>query len=126
MIVKIVLIALCSMILSNMLKEIKPEFSIYITISTNIIMLYIILYYLKPMHEMLSQKILEYNLDNELISTVIKICAVEYLKVFIINICTDYGYKSLADKVDFAARITMLSMCFPWIFKVLVDINKLL
>lgn len=126
MITKIMLIAVLSIVLSNTIKEIKPEYSIYITIASSITMLSIIINELKPIYDSLNNTALNYLFDDELLKSITKICLIGFLKNFIINICLDYGYKTIAGKVDFAARITMVSLCIPWIEKFLVNIKKLL
>ena len=126
MLIKIVFIVICSLLLINMLKEIKPEFSIYITIGSSIVILIVIINELKPLYQMINNAKYEFSLDDELVQTVVRICLIGYIKNFVIDICIDYGHNTLADKVDFASRITMVSMCIPWIKQLLVDINKLL
>ena len=126
MITKVILVSVLTIVLSNTIKEIKPEYSIYITIAASIAMLSIILNELKPIYDILNKIFTDYLFDDELFKSIIKICFIGFLKNFIVNICMDYGYKTIAGKVDFAARITMVSLCIPWIEKFLVNIKKLL
>ena len=126
MFIKIVIIVVISLVLINMLKEIKPEFSIYVTIATSITTMFIIVNELQPIYEIIDKTRSEFNFDDELIQVVLRICLIGYLKNFITDICIDYGHKTLADKVDFAARIAMVSLCIPWIKQLMVNINKLL
>lgn len=126
MITKVILVSVLTIVLSNTIKEIKPEYSIYITIAASIAMLSIILNELKPIYDILNKTFTDYLFDDELFKSIIKICFIGFFKNFIVNICMDYGYKTIAGKVDFAARITMVSLCIPWIEKFLVNIKKLL
>ena len=126
MIIKIMLIALTSVILINTLKQIKSEYALPLTIAAAVAMLSIIINEIKTFIDSIKHITTEFPIDNELINIVIKICFIGYVKNFIYNICIDYGYKSIADKVDLAARITLISLCLPWIYELLVNINKLL
>lgn len=110
----------------NLLKSVKPEFVILFTLATGIIMLKLIFSELYILNIKFRNLATEINIDIEFLNVFIKLCFVSFIKVLICDLCNDYGNTFISDKVDFASRIVMLTLCFPWLQKLIVYINKLL
>ena len=126
MLIKIILTALISIILINTLKQIKSEYALPLTIAVSLIMFGMIINEAYPVINYIKSLTDSIKLENELLNTIIKVCIISYLKIFICNLCNDYGYKSISDKVDLAVRFTLIYLCIPWISKLYININKLL
>ncbi len=123
---KIILIAIAGLITVNIVKEFKIEFALPISIITCIVILKLIIQDIYKIKSEFMLLIADINIDSDIVALCFKICAITLSKNFICNLCTDYGHRSIADKVDLAARITMISLCIPWLKQLLININKLL
>ena len=110
----------------NTLKQIKSEYALPLTIASSIIILGIIIKEITPVIFYIQNLIDKMGIEGELTSTIIKVCLISYGNNFICNLCLDYGYKSIADKVDLATRFSLIALSIPWITKLYININKLL
>lgn len=123
---KIVLIAVTGIITVNIVKEFKSEFALPVSIAIGIVILKLLINEMYKIKSDIMILISDMNIDSDIVLLCFEICALTIAKSFICNLCIDYGHRSIADKVDLAARIAMISLCIPWLKQLLININKLL
>lgn len=66
------------------------------------------------------------NIDIVYIGVVLKILAISYLATFCSEICKDAGAASIASKVEFSAKILILTLAIPILMAVLQSILQIL
>ena len=66
------------------------------------------------------------NIDMVYIGVVLKILAIAYLATFCSEICKDAGAASIASKVEFSAKILILTLAIPILMAVLQSILQIL
>ncbi len=123
---KIIIISVTGIIIINIIKEFKSEFALPVSIITGTVILKLIIQEIYVVKSDVMLLISDMNIDSDIIKLCFEVCILTLAKNFICNLCNDYGHKSIADKVDLAARIAMISLCIPWLKQLLVNINKLL
>lgn len=65
------------------------------------------------------------NINSVYIGVVLKILAIAYLATFCSEICKDAGASSLASKVEFSAKILILTLAIPILMAVLQSILQM-
>lgn len=110
-------------ILSVVLKQYRPEFSIYISLVTGMIMLGALILLLSPVVESVLQ-LSELSANgfkySELLLKSLAIC---YITQLASDSCKDAGESSIATKIDFAGRCAILLLSMP-LFTELINIVK--
>lgn len=125
-IIKIIGIGLVTLVFVIILKQYKPEFAIYASITSGIIILYLIMDKLKGIIQLLRDISYKSGINNQFLSLLLKITAIAFLSEFAINICKDSGEGAIASKVELGSKIIIISMSIPIITSLLEVILKLI
>lgn len=94
-------------------KQIKPEVSIIITIAGGILMILMLVESLTGIFNVFNSLIEKTGLSNGLFSIILKIIGVGYIAEFSANLCYDAGANSIADKILFGGKIIILALAVP-------------
>lgn len=108
------------------LKETRPEFTIFISLVTGVIIFLALipkLVYLLDVMRDLSQKV-----DIEIIyfSTILKIIGIAYIVEFGSQLCRDAGENSIAMKIEMAGKLSILVLSIPILLGLMELIMKIL
>ena len=95
------------------LKQIKPELAILVSLAGGIVMLVLIINSLTDVISNFTTIVVQTNINTSLFSSILKIVGIGYLTEFGANICSDTGNNSLADKVLLAGKVVILCFAFP-------------
>lgn len=112
-ILKIILIGLVTCVASVLLKQLKPELSILVTLAGGLVILVMIVEHLSTILGAFLGIVSKTNVNTKLFSNVLKIVGVGYLTEFGANICVDSGNSSIADKVMLGGKIIILCFALP-------------
>ncbi len=123
---KIISIALLTTITTILLKQVKPELAIFSTVAGSVILFLMIIDSLEEVLKVFTGIVEKSNVDVGMFSTLLKIVGVGYITEFGANICVDAGNSSMADKIFFAGKLTIIVLSFPIINSLLEIISKLL
>ena len=110
---KIIVLGIILSVLTVLLKNIKPEYSLICVIVGSIILVMYILSGVQSIFEYFKTIVDRTGVDNVMISTLLKIIGVGYLIEFSASICNDSGNSSIADKIVLAGKILIFSMSLP-------------
>ena len=113
-------------VLSVVLKQYKPEFSMYITLITGMLMLGAAVSAVKPALDMISSYMEIANPDSEYAEILIKTLAVCYLTQMAGESCSDAGETSIAAKIALAGKIAVVLIALPLFEKLMEVIKQLL
>lgn len=125
-IIKIIGIGFLTLIITIILKENKKEYAIYSVLIGGAI---IILYSMGTIKTIVDfAKSLSVNLkyNNMFITLILKITGIAILTEYAVSICKDAGENSIANKIDFASKIIVVSLSIPIISTTLESLTKLL
>lgn len=120
-IVRIIGIAFIALFIIMIIKQYRPEFSIYISIIAGILIFSIIIIKLGSVVELIKSLADKLGTNIQYFSLLIKITGIAYLAEFATNICKDSGESAIASKVELAGRIIIIAMSVP-ILGALVDV----
>ena len=110
-------------VLSVVLRQYKPEFSIYITLSTGMLMLGAAVTAVKPVIETVSGYLQIADPDTSYADVLIKSLAVCYITQMASDSCADAGEKSIAAKIELAGKFAIVLLALP-VFDRLMEVIK--
>ena len=125
-IIKIVGIALIALVIIILLKQYKPEFAIYISILTGILILILVMDKLSGIINLIKSIVNQSYINTEFITLLIKITGIAFLSKFAVSICKDSGEAAIASKIEIGSKIIIISMAIPILSSLLELILKLL
>lgn len=112
-ILKIILIGVLTCIATIVIKNLKPELSILVSLAGSLVILIMLVNHLTDIIGSFSGIVNKTNINSKLFSSVLKIVGVGYLTEFGANICQDAGNSSIADKVLLAGKVVILCFALP-------------
>ena len=120
-IIKIVAFALSALFIFLLFKDKRSDLAVLIALLFIFIVgsLNEIIYFIKE----ISSKA---NIDTVYMGIVFKILAISYLATFCSEICKDAGASSIGSKVEFSAKILILTLAIPILMAVLQSILQIL
>jgi len=110
-------------VLSVVLRQYKPEFSIYITLITGMLMLGAAVNAVKPVIETVSGYLQIADPDTSYADVLIKSLAVCYITQMASDSCADAGEKSIAAKIELAGKFAIVLLALP-VFDRLMEVIK--
>jgi stage III sporulation protein AD len=119
--IKIIGVGLITSVAILVVKQVKPEIAIVITITGSLVIILMLLEMLSSVTQVFDMLVNKTGIDKALFSSILKIIGVGYLTEFSANICIDSGNKTIADKILLAGKVVILVMALP-IITALVDI----
>ena len=120
-IIKIIAIGLISLVIIIILKQYKPEFTIYASVIAGVIILFMVLNRLEGIINLLKSISIKSGINNQFLELLLKITGIAFLAEFAINICKDAGETAIASKIEIGCKVIIVSMSIP-IFSCLLDI----
>ena len=125
-IVKIIGIGIIALIIIVILKQYKPEFTIYVSIIAGIIILFIVMDKLYGVISLLSNIANKTGAGSQYIEILLKITGIAILTEFGVSICKDSGETAIANKIDLGGKIIIISISVPIITALLELLARIL
>lgn len=125
-IIKIIGIALVALIIIILLKQYRPEFAIYISLLTGVLILLLVIDELNGILNLLESLASKTSINSQFLSLLIKITGIAFLAEFAVSICKDSGEGAIASKIEIGSKIIIISMSIPIIASLLEIILKIL
>ena len=125
-VIKIIAIALVAVVLIILLKQYKPEFALYISLLTGILILILVMDKLTGIIQLIESTSNKVNINNQFITILIKITGIAFLSEFAVSICKDAGETAISNKIEIGTKIIIISMSIPIISSLLEIVLKIL
>ena len=125
-IVKIIGIGFTSLIIIIILKQYKPEFTIYVSLITGSTILFMVVSKLNGIIMLINNLSNKIGIENEFLKIVLKITGIAILTEFAVSICKDSGETAIANKIDFGGKVIIVSISIPIITALLELILQIL
>ena len=125
-IIKIIGISLIALIIIIMLKQYKPEYAIFISVLTGVLILFLVMDRLTGIINLIQSIQSKYSINTQFIALLIKITGIAFLSEFAVSICKDSGEIAIASKIELGSKIIIISMSIPIISSLLEIILKIL
>lgn len=125
-IIKISIMGISAVLLSQMIKSYRPEYGYYINLAVCIcVFLYVVsklkflLGYVEKMQSMI-------HLDPVYLTMIIKMIGITYVAEFAVNLCKDAGCQTIAAQIELFAKLSILVVSMPVILAFMETIGELL
>lgn len=125
-IIKIIGIALVALIIVILLKQYKPEFAIYISLLTGVLILVLVMDELTGIMSLIQTIADKASINQQFLTILIKITGIAFLSEFAVSICKDSGEGAIASKIELGSKIIIISMSIPILSSLLEIILKVL
>ena len=125
-IVKIIGVGFIALILIIIMKQYKPEFTMYISIIAGAIIIILSMGRISGIINLLTTFSRKAGINAEYLKILLKITGIAILKEFAVSICKDSGESAIASKIDFGGKIIVISMSIPIISALLELILKIM
>ncbi|MFZ3102859.1 MAG: stage III sporulation protein AD [Desulfitobacteriaceae bacterium] len=123
---QIVGLALVVTVIGAVLRQIRPEIALQLTILAALMIFLVILGKVKVIIELLQNLADQANISSYYLLIVLKIVGIAYLAEFGAQICRDAGEGALATKVEMAAKVSVLVLAIPIIAAILESLVRLM
>ena len=124
-IIKIIGIAFIALIIIIMLKQYRPEYAVFISILTGVLILFLVMDKLTGIINLIKSIQDKYSINIQFIAILIKITGIAFLSEFAVSICKDSGEAAIASKIELGSKIIIISMSIPIISNLLEIILKI-
>lgn len=125
-ILKIVSFALAALFIFLLFKDKRSDIAVLVSLLAGVILFISILTSITDIISFIKDISSRANIDIVYIGVVLKILAISYLATFCSEICKDAGAASIASKVEFSAKILILTLAIPILMAVLQSILQIL
>lgn len=125
-VIKIIGIALVALIIIVLLRQYRPEFTIYISLIAGALILLLVMDKLTGVINLLQSIANKTSINSTFLSLLIKITGIAFLSEFAVSICKDSGEAAIANKIEIGTKIIIIAMSIPIITSLLEIILKIL
>ena len=115
---KLMGIAFIGAISAVFLREKTPQFSMIIALVTGIVIFSLIANELTSIINTVTEFMNDSGLDNEAVSTVLKILGIGIGAEYFCNVIADAGETAIAKKAEFSAKVVIMMLLLPLLGKV--------
>ena len=123
-VVKIALLGIAAVLIAGKLKNVQPEYGIFIGVAAGLI---IFGFSVTRLQVILSEieKIRQYlSVHSSYVAVVIKVVGIAYISEFSSNLCRDAGYSGIASQIEMFGKLTILVMSLPVLTALLDTIQQ--
>lgn len=125
-IIKIIGIGLVSLIVIIIIKQYRPEFAVYISLISGILILILVLDKMSGIINLLNNLASKTSVNKDFIFLLIKITGIAFLTEFAVSVCKDAGESAIATKIDMGGKVMIIAISIPIISGLLETILKVL
>lgn len=126
MLFKLIGIAMIGVTVVLLLKTAKPEFAVFGTIATGVVMVVFMLSYLQDVVLAFDGVVKKSGIDDGVFSAVLKIIGIGYITEYSSSIASDAGCGSIASKLQFGGKLTIFIMSISIVSQLVETVSNLL
>ena len=125
-IIKIIGVGLISLIIIIIVRQYKPEFTLYVSLLAGSLILIFIMDKIGGIIDLLTSLANKTAINNQFLLLLIKITGIAFLTEFAVSLCKDSGENAIANKVDMGGKVIIVSMSVPIISSLLETVIEIL
>ena len=125
-IIRISVVGVAGVFLAILVKQVRPEYSLYITMAAGIAILFYSagkLSYLITSLRNIQQYV---PVDTEYMTILLKMIGITYIGQFCAGVCKDAGYSAVAGQIERYGRLAVLAVSMPVLTALLETIHEFL
>lgn len=125
-VIKIIGIGLLALIIIVILKQYKPEFAIYVSMTAGVLILVLAIQKLTGIINLLQSLANKTYINKSFLSILLKITGIAFITEFAVSICSDAGEKAIASKIEIGSKVIIIAMSIPIITSLLELVIEIL
>lgn len=125
-VIKIIGVGLIALVIIIIIKQYRPEFTIYVSLIAGALILLLIMDKMSAIINLLTNLSNKTVVNNEFLVLLLKITGIAFLTEFAVSICKDSGESAIANKVDMGGKVIIISMSIPIIASLLETVIQIL
>ena len=125
-IIKIIGIGFIALVIVIILKQYKPEYTIYVSIIAGVLILFLAMEKLSGIINLLQSIADKTYINKQFLGILLKITGIAIITEFAVSICADAGEKAIASKIEMGSKVIIIAMSIPIISSLLELIIEIL
>ena len=125
-IIKIVGIGLIALVIVIILKQYRPEYTIYVSIFAGFLILTLTMGKISGIINLLKSISDKTYINKQFLGILLKITGIAIITEFADSICIDAGEKAIASKIEIGSKVIIIAMSIPIISSLLELIVEIL
>ena len=125
-IIKIIGIGLIWLVIILILRQYKPEYAIYVSLISGILILTLSLGELTGIINLLKDISSRANINTKYMTLLLKITGIAFLIEFAVSISKDSGETAIANKIDLGGKVLIIVISIPIITALLETVLKII
>lgn len=121
-VIKIILIGIIGTVFSILLKKDMPVFSVVISVSVGIVIFFYISEMLGYVIASVKNLFLKTSLNEDLLQSVLKICAIGIVSEYFCSVIKDAGEEGISKKIELGAKTVIFMLMLPIVISVIESI----
>lgn len=125
-IVKISILGISAVLLSQMLKSCRPEYSYFVNLGVCICVFLYVISKLEFLLDYVNKIQSLIHLDPVYLTMILKMIGITYVAEFAVNLCKDAGCQTIAGQIELFAKLSILVVSMPVILAFMETIGELM
>ena len=125
-IIKIIGIGLIALVIVVILKQYRPEYTIYVSNIAGVLILFLAMEKLSGIINLLQSISDKTYINKQFLGILLKITGIAIITEFAVSICTDAGEKAIASKIEIGSKVIIIAMSIPIVSSLLELIIEIL
>ena len=125
-IIKIIGIGLIALVIVVILKQYRPEYTIYVSIIAGVLILFLVMEKLSGIINLLQSISDKTYINKQFLGILLKITGIAIITEFAVSICADAGEKAIASKIEIGSKVIIIAMSIPIVSSLLELIIEIL
>ena len=125
-IIQVLVIGIIAAIIAILLKDDRPEIAFQLSLVAGIIIFMMMINKVSIVIQAIEAIAKRVNINTLYLNIIMKIIGVSYIASFGIEICKDSGQRSIAEKIEFAGKIIIISLAIPILLALLDMVQKVI
>ncbi len=125
-VLKMAALAVSGVLLALMLKQVKPEYNVFLSMAVCICIFMYLLSRLQTVIGYFRQLEAQVTLDGVYLDTILKMLGITYITQFASDLCKDAGYSAISSQIELFARVSILFLSFPVLLALVEMIGEVL
>ena len=123
---KIGAIGLTGILIALFLREVKPQFAVYISMVTRRLIFFYSVSKLSYIADTLVTMRNYVDIESSYLTTLLKIVGITYIADFSSNLCKDAGYGAIAGQIEIFGKLSVLAISTPILMALLETVQSFL
>lgn len=124
--IQVVGVGVVGAVIALLLKEVKPNFALFVVLSTCVIISLIVINKCANILEQINKVLAGINYSSKIIECALKVIGIGYIIEFASDIIEESGMISIAKKIVLAGKIIITGICLPFVIDLFVLIEQLI